>query len=235
MFKNIMEDYILSIIITLFVCAVVYFGIKYFYGSSESSIQNIISTIQDGKTEIINTGNIQPSKNQKGLEFSYIGWVFIDDFTYRYGEPKIVFTKGTPDLKIACPALIIDGNTNSFLVYVDTYGTQEIVPISNITAKKWMHFAIVVDQYSINIYINGVLHTHHTMNQLPRQNGASLITSPKGGFNGKIGLLQYYPRILEPSEVSVLSINPPEMGKDIGIGILPPYYDTKWWFKNEQR
>jgi len=231
-----MEDYIVSIILTLFIFAIVYFGIKYFNTSTNStSTQNIISTIQDGKTESTNTGNVQPSTNQKGLEFSYAGWIFVDDFTYRYGEKKIVFTKGTPDLKIACPSLVISENTNAFLVYVDTYGTQEIVPISNITAKKWMHFAIVVDQTAINIYINGILHTHHTMNQLPRQNGASLITSPNGGFNGKLGLLQYYPRILEPSEVSSLSTNPPELSKQSGIGILPPYYDTKWWFKNERQ
>lgn len=222
-----MEDYIISIFITLFICATVYFSIKYF--SSSSSNQNLISSIQDGKTE--NTlSPVEPSSNKKGLEFSYAGWVRVDDFTYRFGEKKIIFTKGTPDLKIACPALVLDANTNSFLVYVDTYGTQEIIPISNITAKKWMHFAIVVDQTSTNIYVNGVLHTHHTMNQIPRQNGSSILVSPNGGFNGKLGLLQYFPNYLSPSDVSILSTKNPEFGNET-IGIVPPYFDNKWWLR----
>lgn len=226
-----MEDYIVSIIVTIFVTAVVYAAIKYWQPSG--STQGIVTTVQDGKTEMNYSGSIQPSNNQPGgLSFSYVGWVFIDDFTYRYGEKKIVFTKGTPDLKIGCPALVLDSQNNSFLVYIDTFGSQEIVPISNLTAKKWIHFAIVVDQTAVNVYINGTLHTHHTMNQLPKQNTANLLVSPGGGFSGKVGYLQYYPNALSPSDVSRLSMNPPQQGSDLGI--LPPYYATSWWLGSDR-
>ena len=227
-----MEDYIISIFLTSFVFAVVYFGIKYYFatGSGDSS-QVLISTVQDGKTESSGSG-IKPSNNEKGLEFSYAGWVFVDDFTYRYGEKKVIFTKGTPDLKIACPALVLDANTNAFLVYVDTYGTQEIVPVSNITSKKWMHFVISVDQVSIDIYINGILHTHHTINQLPKQNSSILMISPNGGFDGKIGSINYYPRSLSPSEAATLSINTPN-SKNKTNEIVPPYFEKRWWIKKE--
>jgi hypothetical protein len=227
-----MEDYIISIVLTCFAFAVVYFGIKYYFTTpNQDSSQVLVSTVQDGKTESSGTG-IKPSTNQKGLEFSYVGWVFVDDFTYRYGEKKVIFTKGTPDLKIACPALVLDANTNSFLVYVDTYGTQEIVPVANITSKKWMHFAICVDQVSVDIYINGVLYTHHTMNQIPKQNESSLLISPGGGFQGKVGGLNYYPKLLNPSDVATLSVNPPKLGEET-LGTLPPYFATRWWVKNE--
>lgn len=227
-----MEDYIVSIIVTIFVTAVIYAAIKYWQPSS-SSTQGIVTTIQDGKGEMNYSGSIQPSNNQPdGLSFSYVGWIFIDDFTYRYGEKKIVFTKGTPDLKISCPALVLDAQNNSFLVYVDTFGSQEVIPISNLTAKKWIHFAIVVDQTAVNVYINGTLHTHHTMNQLPKQNTANLLVSPGGGFSGKVGLLQYYPNALSPSDVSGLSTNAPQQGGELGI--LPPYYAPSWWLGSDR-
>ena len=154
----------------------------------------------------------------------------IDDFNYKYGEPKIVFTKGTPDLKISCPALVIDPNTNSLLIYIDTYGTKEIIPISNIPAKKWLHVGIVVDQYSTNIYINGTLHTHHTLNQLPKQNSANVLITPKGGFNGKVGSIDYYPTLLDQNDIYNLSLNTPKLDRS-SIGIVPPYFAQTWWLQ----
>ena len=226
-----MEDYILSIVLTICVFIVAYLVFKY-WGSSGST-QNLVATIQDAKTESTYSGQLSVSQNQsKGLVFSYTAWIRIDDFTYRYGEPKIVFVKGTADLKMACPALVIDPNTNSLLIYIDTYGTQEIIPISNVTAKKWMHVAICIDQYSANIYINGTLHTHHTLNQLPKQNSSSAVIAPKGGFKGKIGQVQYYPSLLSPNDVYNLSLVTPQLDpSDKEIGIVPPYFAQSWWIK----
>lgn len=227
-----MEDFYLSIILTICVFIVAYIGFKY-WGTS-SSTQNLVLTIQDAKTESTYSKDIPVSQNQsKGLVFSYASWIRIDDFTYRYGEPKIVFSKGTSDLKIACPALVIDPNTNSLLIYIDTYGTQEIIPISNIPAKKWIHVVIAIDQYSANIYINGTLHTHHTLNQLPKQNSSNVSISPKGGFNGKIGQVQYYPSLLNSNDAYNLSLKTPQLDpSEKDIGVVPPYFAQSWWLNN---
>ena len=180
-----MEDYIVSILVTLFIAGIVYGAVKYFSSSTSSGTTSIIATSHDAKKDMTYSGDIPLSKNQPdGLSFAYAGWIFVDDYTYRYGEKKIAFVKGTPDLSVACPALVLDANTNTFLIYVDTFGSQEIVPISNLTAQKWIHFAIVVDQTAVSVYINGTLHTYHTMNQLPKQNSAKLLITPGGGFSG---------------------------------------------------
>jgi len=226
-----MEDYIVSILITLFITALVYGSIKYFGQASPET--PIIAKSVDGKTEQSFT-SVTPSKNQpNGISFSYAGWLYVQDYTYRYGEKKVVFVKGTPDLSVACPALVLDAQTNTFLIYVDTFGSQEIVPISNLTAQKWIHFAIVVDQTAVNVYINGTLHTHHTMNQLPKQNSAPLLIAPGGGFSGKVGYLQYYPSLLSSSDVSGLSQVPPV--EEQTTSILPPYQATRWWLPDRRR
>ena len=77
-----MEDYIVSILVTLFITGIVYGFLKY-YNSYSSQNNSIISTIQDGKKEVIYSGDIPLSKDQAdGLGFSYIGWVYINDYTY---------------------------------------------------------------------------------------------------------------------------------------------------------
>ena len=77
-----MEDYLLSIVLTTVVFIVVYIILKYFsYSSLSGGGSNLVSSIQDGKTESTYSGNIQVSQNQKkGLVFSYTAWILIDDF-----------------------------------------------------------------------------------------------------------------------------------------------------------
>ena len=223
----------MEFIISVIICIIITLGV-YFYFDKTPSASGVVtvSSGQDGKTSTDFSGVVSVSENQGELTFSYAGWVRIDDFTYRLGERKAVFSKGSEDTVSACPAFVIDANANSFLVILDTYGTQEIIPIGNIPAKKWIHFAIVAEQTAINVYINGTLHTHHTINQLPRQNSSVIHIAPKGGFGGKIGLIQYYPSKLSPQDVSALAANPPAPVPDTNV--YPPYFDSTWWIRERR-
>jgi hypothetical protein len=221
-----------SFIVVLVVLALTYFILKYFSSSTStpSGISSLSSIIVDGKKEITAQGPIPRSFNQKeGIAFSYAGWIRIDDFTYRYGSQKIIFSKGTEDGTTACPAVLIDANTNTMLVKLDTYGGQEIIPISNIPAKKWLHFVVAVDQDSVDVYINGTLHTHHTLAQIPKQNTGSVYISPGGGFDGKVGSLDYYNYLLKPADVSPLILTAPSPDPSDNVDALPPYFDISWW------
>ena len=220
----------LTAIFIAFVALLVMFGF-YVYFSQPSVSNTIRGSIADGRKTFNSNEVLSPSFNQKqGMTFSYTCWIKIDDFSYRYGEQKVIFTKGPTDLSSSCPALLIDANTNSLLVKLDTYGATEIIPISNIPAKKWMHVAIVVDQDSVDVYINGLIHTHHTLAQLPRQNTDSVHSGIGGGFDGKIAQLEYYGYFLTPQDVanSMKSTPAPDSSD---VGQLPPYFDLSWWTK----
>jgi hypothetical protein len=190
----------------------------------------IQSTILDGKSTFDSNVALPVSLNQdQGMTFSYSCWVRIDNFAYRPGVQKVIFTKGPPDLSSSCPSLLIDGNTNTLLVKLDTYGATEIVPISNIPAKKWIHVAIVVEQKSVDVYINGVLHTHHSIIQVPRQNSGTVHTGINGGFEGKLANLIYYNYFLKPSDIPPLMSNPPQADPSDSTASMPPYFDISWW------
>ena len=147
------------VLVSIVVVAIVWYIAK----NMPMNSVNIQKHIEDGRRTFNSRVALPQSFNQKeGMTLSYTCWVRIDDFAYRYGEQRVIFTKGPTDLSSSCPALLIDGNTNSMLVKVDTFGATEIIPISNIPAKKWMHVGIVIDQDSVDVYINGIIHTHHT-------------------------------------------------------------------------
>ena len=221
------------IVISILVSSLVVAGAYWYfstYGGPSSATSVIQNTIQDGRKPIESKHVLPRSQNQKeGLTFSYTCWVRIDDFSYRYGEPKVVFVKGSEDLKTVCPALLIDANTNTLLVKLDTFGAQETISVPNIPAKKWLHLAIAVDQDSVDVYVNGTLYIHHSISQVPKQNTMPVHTSVAGGFDGKLANLEYYSYFLDQAGVQKAMESVPQPDpNDIG-GPLPPYFDMSWW------
>ena len=221
-------------IIISFIIALAVVGFVYWYLSSSAGTPTTSTTLQDtiedGKKHSKSQVDLPRSLNQEeGLTFSYTCWIKVDDFAYRYGQQKVIFNKGSEDLKTMCPALLIDGNTNSLLVKLDTFGGTEVIPIPNIPAKKWMHVAIAVDQDSVDIYINGTLHTHHSLVQVPKQNSSVVSTGIAGGFDGKIANLQYYSYLLKPDSVQNAMKSVPKPDPNDIDGPLPPYFDMSFW------
>lgn len=167
------------------------------------------------------TSSLLPSFNQpKGRVYSYTGWLVIKDFTQGYGERRKIFSKGD------APGLYIDGTSNSLVVSVKTYGTTETILIPNIPAMKWIHFAIVVDQQSVDIYINGTLRQHHTLTQLPDLTEDSLTSGP--GWDGYVGRLIYYRRALSYAEISAEASKPPPPFPEEQVG-KNGYFDITWY------
>lgn len=198
--------------------------VLYFLLGAEADKSGAIVLIpgsQRGDIERSNTVQLPKSFNQpQGLTFSYSAWILVKDFTTGYGNKRRIFSKGD------CPGLHIDSTSNSFIVSVDTFGTKETILIPNIPAMKWMHVGIIVDQTSVDVYINGTLRQHHTLAQLPKQNDGVVTQGP--GWNGVIARLKYYPRALNHVEIKALSQEPvPEdlQGKISG----PQYFDISWY------
>ena len=225
-----------SLLIGLVVSVAVVVGVYYYFQSQGggSTQSQLVKNTVDGRKEI-NTSVLLPESvnDEKGLTFSYTCWIRFDDFSYRYGKEKVIFIKGSPDQSVMCPGVFLDANTNSLITKIDTFGAQEAIPIPNIPAKKWLHYALVVDQDSVDIYINGTLRIHQSLTQLPRQNSGTVHVGVDGGFDGKIADLQYYSYFLSPSQVQSImgtSPDPPSAApEDTDSAPTPPYFDISWW------
>lgn len=156
----------------------------------------------------------------EGLTYSYTAWILIRDFTFGYGQRRVIFSKGDS------PGLSIDSTSNSFIVTIDTFGAKETILIPNIPAMKWIHFALVVDQNSVDVYINGILRKHHTLGQLPKQNDTAL--SVGSTWNGVIARLTYFARSLNYLEIKeMLKEEVPDDLDRTPAG--PNYFDITWY------
>lgn len=196
----------------------------YFRSAKPAEYVTIIGDAKSGKEETTNSFVLPRSENQpEGIVFTYAGWLLINDFTVGYGIKRRIFSKGD------CPGVYIDSTSNSLIVAIDTFGNKETILIPNIPAKKWIHFAITVNQYSVDIYVNGILRTHHTLGQLPKQNEDQLKIG--GEFDGVVGRFVYFPRSLGMSEVEQLSRQTPP--SDLYQAPAPPqYFDMSWYLNS---
>jgi hypothetical protein len=117
------------------------------------------------------------------------------------------------------------------MIAVKTFGDNvETILISNIPAEKWIHFGIVVDQDSVDVYINGIIRQHHTLLQLPKQNDDDITigSTANTGWEGVLANLQYTPRSLSASEVGALAMNIPTDD----LSVKPAggrYCDLSWY------
>lgn len=210
-----------SLLVAAIVIVVAYVSVKN-VGPTNSTM--LVGNVTDGKTTTDTNIAVSNSLNQpQGMTFSYSCWILVNDFGYKYGQAKTIFTKGPEDLSHICPGLFVDGTTNSLLVKMDTFGIMEVITIPNVPAKKWIHFALVVDQDGMDIYINGLLDTHRTLAQLPKQNPS---TVKFGGFDGKIASFQYFNYALVQDTITSLASKTPE--NTVQIGSFPTL-DSRWY------
>ena len=190
--------------------------------SDPNTVQLQTST-QSGSIPFTSKASLPRSFNQaEGATFTFEGWVEIHDFTtIGYGKKRMIFSRGD------CPGLYIDSTSNSLIVMIATYGATESIMISNIPAQKWIHFAIVVTQYSVDVYINGILRQHHTLTQLPKQEDAP-VQIAGSSFDGQVGGLTYYARSLPALEVGLHAAGAPPPS----VIQAPPsgnYFDITWY------
>lgn len=183
--------------------------------------KSLVAATQSGMVKTSTTYELPLSFNEpEGLTYSYTMWILVKDFTTGYGTRRTILSKGDS------PGIYLDSTSNSLVVAVKTYGTTETVLIPNIPAMKWIHIAVVVNQYSVDIYINGTLRQHHSLSQLPDQTSDPVVVGP--GWNGLIGRAVYYPRSLSYSEIHEMANAEPPPADEAVIG-KKNYFDMTWY------
>lgn len=193
----------------------------------------IVGPLQDGQTAQEFNALLPLSNNEdEGIEFSYAAWILIKDFDPPNQNP-ILFAKGSPDLKLQSPSVVMTSGKNQITITQDTYDKShpEKVVIGNLPAGKLNHFAVCVNQTSLDVYVNGLLYRHITMKRLPLQNTQPVIVAGNGGWNGQIGSLVYYNYALTPDAVRSLANTRPSVSANT-LPYYPSYLSTDWWIGN---
>lgn len=216
---------------------------EYFYGGSVAP-----SGVSPTKTEILIVGPLQNGQNyteidaaiplslneRDGIEFSFAGWIQINDYAPPSQHP-IIFTKGDVAGTQKSPAVSLNSGRNELVIEQDTYdkGRPAHIVIPNMPANKLIHLAICVNQKSFDVYVNGLLYSHTSLHALPMQNSQPVFIAGNGGWNGQIGSLTYYNYELSAEKVHSLANTAPTQSPN-SLPYYPNFLSSGWWVTKHQ-
>lgn len=146
-----------------------------------------------------------PVKNSdEGLEFSYSVWIYIQDWTRGW---KNIFVKGgktdsAGTNSARAPGLWLYPDTNALHARINTFASpNEGCDIKNIPLQKWVHIAYILNNRTVDIYIDGKLERSCVLRGVPKLNDDPVHVCDNGGFFGKISNLVYFRYAMKPDEV----------------------------------
>ena len=213
----------LGIVITIVVIVLIFMLLRYIM-KDPYTLQNI----QSGQTastisasSLATNGSSTPSSN-----FAYSIWFYINDWNYRYGEPKVIFGRmGTKSSSGSgsipgvsgldpCPAVVLGAVENDIRVSLGCYPGADQEPdvsggstvvhtcgVTNVPIQRWVNLIVSVYGRSMDLYIDGKLvRTCLLPGVASINNNANVYVTPAGGFDGWTSKFQYYPNSLNPQE-----------------------------------
>ena len=197
---------------------------------------------------------IYRSNNQDGgAEFTWAIWLKIDQMP-RDGQKQCVFVKGTNSYNqdgIASvnngPGLYLykeaDGSANQLKLHykmdvVSPNATGQnspfVIDIPNLPIGKWFHFAIRLQNKTLDTYVNGVITNRASFgNYIPKQNYDSVIYAGNGGFSGAASNLRYYNYALSVFEINGIVYYGPNLKAANGSASnFFDYFGRSWYLAN---
>lgn len=150
----------------------------------------------------------------QGMNQSFSTWIYVKDWNYRFGQYKNILWKGNSSSQsttsnIHCPSMWLYPLTNSLKIVTSTSVPEQVesCDIQNIPLMTWVHIVYVLNNRTVDIYINGKLERSCALRGIPTiTNDPVFITSgsPEAGYYGKIGKTQYFTKALLPNDVANL-------------------------------
>jgi hypothetical protein len=213
----------LTIVITIVVIVLIFMILKYIL-SDPYTLQNLQSGQTSSKIDaesLATNGTDVPSSN-----FAYSVWFYVNDWNYRYGEPKVIFgrmgamsppgqgsVQGLTGLD-PCPAVVLGAIENNIAISLGCYPGADQEPttpggktvihtcgVANIPIQKWVNLIMNVYGRTMDIYIDGKLVRTCLLPGIASvNNNANIHVTPLGGFDGWTSKLQYFPNSINPQD-----------------------------------
>ena len=195
---------IFAILFTIGLLYVIYITIRWI--NSKNKMNPVVVN------DVIDADKARPAFNLPevtvGLNQAFSTWIYIKDFNYKFGEYKNILWKGTPGKSdsVHSPSLWLYPLTNSLKVVTSTQDASavESCDIPNIPLMTWVHIAYVLNNRTVDIYINGKLERSCALRNLPVLDDSPVyitMGNPNPGFYGKVGKTQYFTKNLLPTDV----------------------------------
>ena len=197
---------LLSIVLAVIVILVIFLIINMLTSKS-----NKLSSMQDGNVEKIIPASDLSSSTNNTSNFTYSVWFYIEDWTYRYGQEKVILTRIDSD-RNPSPQIALGAFQNNLNVSLQTYpdgsntdsssvSQTHNCNIKNVPIQSWVNALISVNGRTLDVYIDGKLVRTCVMPGVARiAANAPVIITPGGGFSGYTAEIKYWPNATNPQE-----------------------------------
>ena len=190
---------------------------------------------------------LSKSKNEYGgLEFTYMKWIYINNWGYQEGKWKHILHKGNASgidnqsdggegdgpggPLLQAPGIWLHKDKNALRINMNTYeNVKEFVDVENIPLNKWVHVTLSVRQRNMDIYINGNLAKRHELEGLPKQNYGDVYINSFKGFGGYISNVKYFNYYVSFRDIDEHIKLGPSQKPCVDSGERPPYFVPNWW------
>jgi hypothetical protein len=202
------KSIILFVIIVILLIMVIHFITQ-----DVNTLTGLISAQTMQKIEAADLASSSTSGNT--ANFTYSIWFFIDDWNYRYGEPKSIFgrmTSGTGE-RHPCPSVALGPILNNVIVSLAVYPGLDEIPedgsnfvvhtcgISNVPIQKWSNLFISVYGRTLDLYLDGKLVRTCVLPGVANiDSNAPVYVTPMGGFSGWTSRFQYWAEASNPQK-----------------------------------
>jgi len=162
----------------------------------------------------------QSASGVNSSNFAYSIWFYVNDWNYRYGEPKVIYGRmgASTDTTGPCPAVILGPIANNIDVALTVYPGVDTVPdttntkkdkdsmthncsIPNVPIQSWVNLLISVYGRTLDVYLDGKLVKTCVLPGVAKiNNDSNIYVTPNGGFSGWTSKFQYYPNSIDPQQ-----------------------------------
>lgn len=147
-------------------------------------------------------------RNPYKVQMTYHMFLYVAEWDYNIFWFKPIIMKSA-SLNQFCPLIYLEPVVNNIVAVITSEsGKNNTIRIKDFPIKRWTHVALVVDDVSVEFYINGLLAETKNLDSPAKQNEGNLQVCPMGGFSGFISKLAYRPIALSSKEIYEFSRRP---------------------------
>lgn len=194
------------VLIVLIAVILLYIIIQFFSKKSTS-----LTTMQSGtETQVIKASTLPNNNNTSN--YTYSVWFYVQDWNYRFGEPKTVLLREDQD-KQPSPSIVLGGAENNIKVSVSCYPQDQTSTtennsyivhkcnVPNFPLQSWVNLIISLYGRTLDMYIDGKLVRTCVLPGVAKVNPDSdIIVTPGGGFNGWTSNFEYWDDATNPQQ-----------------------------------
>jgi len=201
-----MAEIVKTILIVVAVLFVLYLVLNLFFKKSTT-----LTNMEDGKTRQVIEASTLPNNNNTS-NYTYSMWFYVDDWNYRFGEPKMLLGRMDQD-NHPSPSVVLGAMENDITISVSCYpqnastgvvGDTSVVHkcvVRNFPLQSWVNLIISLYGRSLDVYIDGKLVRTCVLPGVAKVNpDANIQVTPAGGFSGWTSNFEYWDDATNPQQ-----------------------------------